>query len=376
MARLQNHGKDCAADDLNPAKKLVGKELPNGWKVEELINRPEGASGGHFSTSYIVRSSDGKVAFLKAMDYKKALGSQDPARTLQMMTAAYNFERDLMEKCKSRRLSRVVKILDSGTLHPQEGDPSSVVQYLIMELADRGDIRSIVTWGQNLETAWILRTMHQTAAAIRQLHAIDIAHQDVKPSNVVVFEGNHSKLADLGRAYDRHSTAPHDESVCAGDQTYAPPELLYGYVLQDWRARRLGCDLYHLGSLIVFFCTQASMTHILSERIAPKHRWDKWGGTYAEVLPYLQHYFVQVVREIQGNIRIDFADEIAEQVKQLCNPDHADTELRGHPKNIMYGGDQYSLERYVSTFDRLAKRAEWSLRRSDPISLRTPRKVN
>lgn len=364
MARQQNHERDRAADDLTPAEQLVGKELPNGWKVEKLIDRPEGATGGYFSTSYIVRSGDGNAAFLKAMDYKKALGSQDPARNLHVMTAAYNFERDLMEKCKSRRLSRIVRILDSGTLQPQEEDQSSVVQYLIMELADRGDIRSFVTWGQNFETAWTLRTMHQTAAAMQQLHSTEIAHQDVKPSNVVVFQDNHSKLADLGRAFDRHSTAPHDESVCAGDRTYAPPELLYGHVLQDWRARRLGCDLYHLGSLIVFFCTQASMTHMLSKRIAVEHRWEKWGGTYAEVLPYLQHYFTQVIREIHENIRIDFADEIAEQVKQLCNPD---PELRGHPKNIMYGGNQYSLERYVSTFDRLSKKAEWSLTRTDPI---------
>ena len=36
--------------------------------------------------------------------------------------------------------------------------------------------------------------------------------------------------------------SPHDELDCAGDQTYAPPELLYGYIPQDWRVRRLGCE--------------------------------------------------------------------------------------------------------------------------------------
>ncbi len=109
------------------------------------------------------------------------------------------------------------------------------------------------------------------------------------------------------------------------------------------------------------------MTHMLSNRVAEGHGWEKWGGTYTEVLPYLQHYFSQVIREIQEKIRIDFADEIAEQVKQLCNPD---PELRGHPKNIkniMHGGNQYSLERYVSIFDRLARKAEWSMTRREPI---------
>lgn len=78
-----------------PAQQLVGRELPNGWKVKELIGRPETSTGGHFSTSYIVYSKNGRRAFLKAMDYTKALESQDPAKELQAMTVAYNFERDL-----------------------------------------------------------------------------------------------------------------------------------------------------------------------------------------------------------------------------------------------------------------------------------------
>ena len=83
---------DSPTDTPTPAQQLVGKELSNGWKVESLIDRPKTATGGYFSSSYIVRSDDGEKAFLKAMDYRKALGSSDPARELQSMTAAYNFE--------------------------------------------------------------------------------------------------------------------------------------------------------------------------------------------------------------------------------------------------------------------------------------------
>lgn len=357
-------------DTATPAQQLVGKKLPNEWEVIELVNRSEDATGGHFSTSYIVRSVNEEKAFLKAMDYTSALKSTDPARELENMTAAYNFERDVLYKCNVRGLSRIVRVLDAGTLPAENGDASGVVQYLIFELAN-GDIRSFVNFARSVETAWALRTMHEAAAALQQLHSAEIAHQDLKPSNVLIFENTHAKLADLGRAFDRGSTSPHDDYNCAGDQTYAPPELLYDYDPKDWRSRRLGCDMYLFGSLVVFFCAGFSMTHLIHNRLNAEHRWTNWTGSYSEVLPYLQHVFAQIIRELREMIRIDFAEDITRLVEQLCNPD---PELRGHPKNIEIssrntrnGSNRYSLERYVSFFDRLAKKAELSLKRREPI---------
>ena len=344
-----------------PAQRLAGKELMNGWKVMELIDRPPGATGGNFSSAYIVHSRNGEKAFLKAMDFRGALESPDPAKALEAMTSAYNFEKDLLEKCKSHRASRIVKVLDSGTLRPQSGDPSNVVQYLIFELAER-DVRSFVDWSQVFDTGWALRFMHQAAAALQQLHSMRIAHQDVKPSNILIFADQESKLADLGCAFDRDRTSPRDVFDCAGDLTYAPPELLYGYVPADWRARRLGCDMYLLGSLAVFFFAGVSMTHLLFGRLDREHHHENWNGTYEEVSPYILHIFTQIIRELRMRIPSNIAEEVSRLIGQLCNPV---PEQRGHPKNILSGGNQYSLERYVSAFDCLAKRAEWILTHGD-----------
>ena len=317
---------------LTPAEQLAGRELENGWTVIRRMERPQSASGGHFSTSYIVRGQDGREAFLKAMDYHRALQSDDPAGALQFMTTAYNFERHLLQKCIERRLSRIVRVLDFGTITAVEGDPSSVVEYLIFELA-RGDIRSFMERREGYESAWTLRILHEVAAGLQQLHSVRIAHQDLKPSNVLVFEQKHSKIADLGRAADGDGASPHDGLDIAGDMAYAPPELLYGELSVDWLQRRQGCDMYLFGSLIVFFCMGVSITHLLLGRLQESMRPQEYGGTYAEILPQIEHEFSHVIREMRSAIHSDYADDMATMVKQLCNPDPS---RRGHPRNIIW----------------------------------------
>ena len=346
-----------------PAERLAGIRLRGGWTVDRLVERPESATGGCFSTSYIVHSNDGHSAFLKAMDYYRALGADDPAHELELITTAYNFERALLEKCTNRNLSRIVRILDSGQFRPLDGAQTDVVEYLIFELAG-GDIRSFIANRQSYETAWALRILHQVAAALQQLHSLRIAHQDLKPSNVLLFEGRKPKLADLGRAFDGDGKSPYDDYEIAGDITYAPPELLYGRVSHDWTSRRFGCDMYLFGSLILFFCTNCSMTHLLFSKIPEEFRPKFFRGNYGDVLPYLEHEFASLLRKLRQELHPDYAADIVTMIRQLCNPDPS---RRGHPRAIVSSGNQYSLERYISLLGNLASRAEYSLKGSKTI---------
>jgi serine/threonine protein kinase len=120
-------------------------------------------------------------------------------------------------------MSRVVSALDD--------DPTGTglpVQYIIFECAE-SDVREQALIDGRFDTAWALRTLHQVAVGVRQLHGRNIVHQDLKPSNVLLFETVGSKVGDLGSSTNKENSSPRDQFDVAGDRTYAPPDLLYGY---------------------------------------------------------------------------------------------------------------------------------------------------
>lgn len=150
----------------SPAKRLLNMTLSTGWNVIEALPRQPGATGGHFSAGYIVKSIDGRKAFLKALDYSKALTSGDPARALQALTEAFNFERDLLVKCRNKNMDRVVVALEDGKIIIEDEGRQDVVQYIIFELA-AGDVRSHLKIQEEFNLAWVLRSLHHLATGLK-----------------------------------------------------------------------------------------------------------------------------------------------------------------------------------------------------------------
>jgi serine/threonine protein kinase len=255
-------------------------------------------------------------------------------------------------------MDRVVRSTGDGRVKVDDSILGNV-DYLIFESAD-GDLRTQLSAMKRVEDAWKLRALHQMATGLSQLHAEQIAHQDLKPSNALVFEGKEIKIADFGCASLKGTVGPRDNRDFPGDPSYAPPELLYGYLDPEWPMRRLGCDAYLLGSMIVFLFAGASATGLLQSELATEHRWGKWSGTYAEVLPYVREAFGRVVEKFGSSIRdAGLRTELQSLLKYLCKPDPS---LRGHPSNRRGFASRLSLERFVSKLDLLARRAEFAVR--------------
>lgn len=341
------------------ARQLEGRTLDTGWRVLRMIEPHTTATGGNFSCGYEVENvDDGRRAFLKALDYSWAMQSPDPAHALNIMTSAYIFERDLLKRCRESGLTRIVTAITSGKVVVDGAPMGGLVEYLVFERAD-GDIRKQMERAADFDLGWRILCLHHIAVGLKQLHAELIAHQDLKPSNVLLFERS-SKLADLGRAACKGQAPPHEPFQVAGDPAYAPPELLYGFISPEWNVRRLGCDAYLLGSMIVWFFTGMSATGLLVQYLIPEHRPENWNSTYAEVLPYIREAFSKVLEVFKDSSPAGAGDDLTQMVGELCEPDPA---LRGHPKNRGKSGVQFSLERYISRLDLLAKRIVYGMYR-------------
>ena len=334
------------------AASLLNTLLPNGWRVIELIERAENHTGGNCSLSYIVQKGD-KKCFLKAIDLSHVGDVENLMDRLNLLTSAYVYERELLIHCKEKRLRKVVVAVDHGQLQVSGFDGiSGIVYYLMFELAD-GDMRGQVCQDQRFDAIWSLSALHDVAIGLSQIHQQTIAHQDIKPSNILLF-GHERRIADFGRASRKDHPAVHDDFHVAGDRTYAPPEQLYGYRHPEFSVRRFGCDLYMLGNMAAFMLTGINVTAEILSRLDVAHHPRAWTSSYNDVLPYVVTVYADVLSEVKRSIDPIAGAEIGKIIAELCNPDLA---RRGHPKNIGRP-NQYSLERYISRLDFIHKQAK------------------
>jgi serine/threonine protein kinase len=334
------------------------------WTVERALSAPANRTPGQFSVGYRVVHDDGTSAFMKATDIGMLVKSeQSILENIRLATALHSFERQILDHCRGNNMDRIVVALDYGEFPFAVDGVQDVVFYLVFELA-KGDARIQADARNRYGLAWTLHALHNLSIAVRQLHAGRVTHNDIKPANILIFTELLQKLGDLGRATSMAVRGPYDTMHCAGDMRYAAPELLYGLSISQGEVvplnARRAADIYLLGSMAYFFVTGQMLTSLVHSMIQPEHRFDVWRGTFSEILPYWRQgysramaiFSMEIEKMAGGNSAI--AEELGGATMQLCEPDPM---RRGHPLNRIGNADRYSVERYVSLFDRLRRLA-------------------
>lgn len=344
----------------NAAHALLGKTLNTGWNVVKKIEKEDNQTGSFFSVCYLVEK-DEKTCFLKAYDFAKffSIAEQENKSMMDVMndmTTAYKYERDLSKHCEDQRVSKVAFVKEAGE-EIVTGYSITIVPYLIFDLAE-GDVRKTMAYNHKVDLAWKLKSLHDVAVGLKQLHKIEVSHQDLKPSNVLVYE-EVCKIGDLGRSMCQAIEGPYNNRIFTGDWTYAPPELMYRYYEKDWKSRVFATDCYLLGSLISFYFSGIPMTALIRNHLPDEFSWEKWNGKFEQIEPYLQNAFEEAIKEFGDNIKsIELKDELTKLIGYLCNPF---PDRRGHPTNINQSISNFGLERFVSRLDYLKRKAEINL---------------
>jgi serine/threonine protein kinase len=328
-------------------RKLIGTTLEGGWTIVSQRRPPPTATGGCFSHGFVARRADGHEVFVKVLDITLSASHPEPLKDLELRIQRFNYESAIARACADDRLSRVAHAVAEGILRigPAQTD---VFPYLVFERA-AGDLRDQVLRERQLPPWICYRILHNVAVAIRQLHAKNIAHQDVKPSNVLDFSSEGHKLGDFGSAHDRTRTRPGTIHSIAGDPGYAPPEQLYRYHIDDWVVRRLMADVYHLGSLALFLLTAEHATARLARQLAPEHHWDVWLGSADDLLPILRRATAEIIDEVRAEHTGLEADQHLELVQILRYLLEADPLLRGYPADRSEGVPA-GMQRLISRF--------------------------
>jgi len=332
------------------ADNLLGIRLKSGWNVVEKFQPKPNSTGGNFSTCYKVER-DGEYAFLKALDFAKIFNRLPPdvdiVKFIKYATSSFEFERDVLLRCQEKRMSKVATLLDTGEEILSNYDFDRV-PYLIFDMAET-TIRHELE--HRIDNAFKLQSLHNICVGINQLHRAQIAHQDIKPSNVLVYENRVSKIADLGRAICHDIDGPHKNLIVPGDPEYAPPELHYRYYHPDLQVRIYCTDLYLLGSLISFYFTGYSMNAFLKAHLHPKFQPGNWGGTFHELLPYLEAAFLEAVNTIAKQIT---PNELSLEITP-------NIENRGAKSLNNSISNKYSAYKYVARLNMLYRKAYFEL---------------
>ena len=363
-------------EDAESADPLIGSNLKDGWTIIKRIARNAKQTGGAFSYGYLARRGS-EEAYLKAFDFERVFQADEPMKELEKAVKSFNFEVEVLDLCARSNMRRIVRAMSHGVVN-MENVPFGKLYYLLFELAEADARQHVVNDNAGKDkpnVVWSMRSLHQIAAALQQLHARGIFHQDLKPSNILVFnDRKESKLGDLGRAHCTTMEAPHDHAKLPGAWRYAAPELLYTAPLPDRTAQRAASDLYLFGSMIFFFVRHVPLTPELMSAMRPEHRIPLFGGSnmgvyFGDILPFLTDAHDRVLAQFRSRLTEilsgdeQTADKVADLLKYATEPNPT---LRGHPSARRYmSGNPYDLQRFVSGFNVIAATLERQVTRSN-----------
>ena len=206
---------------------LAPGDLFGDYTVEKLLGK------GGMGAVYLVRSADGERYAVKVM-FPEMGKKRDDYR-----------ERFLREGEFARKIRHPNLI----AVYEVRVDPSTGLNYIVMEYAPGGSLRDRLDKNGRYEIAEAVEVIRQIAYGLAAAHQHGVIHRDIKPDNILFAADGTPKLADLGVAKftdDTRTTTMTAAGEVVGTPAYMAPEQMMNAHKVDSRA-----DIYALG--VVFY---------------------------------------------------------------------------------------------------------------------------
>jgi len=199
-----------------PPRLQEGELIAARYRVEELLGR------GGFGEVYRVADSH----------------HGDAPRALKLHRLGRRAERALVSIKAEFALLRTLDHPNLARVHEFGYVNEATLSFFTQDLV-RGE--DLDTRALELGAPETLDVLAQLLRALAYLHARDILHGDVKPSNVLVDDEGHLTLLDFGIA---RAFGPQDDEHLVGTHAYVAPEIVAG------RPADARADLYSLGIVL------------------------------------------------------------------------------------------------------------------------------
>jgi serine/threonine-protein kinase len=165
-------------------------------------------------------------------------------RRVAIKTLLPHFAQDKTFEQRFRREARAAARLDDPHVVPiyDVGEIDGRL-YVAMRLINGHDLQTLLNRGP-LSPDRAVRITEQIASALQAAHQVDLVHRDVKPSNILVTDGDFAYLIDFGIARAAGETGITSTGATVGTWAYMAPERFSGGEIEP------SSDIYALACVL------------------------------------------------------------------------------------------------------------------------------
>ena len=227
----------------------TGKELQNGkYRILGILGQ------GGFGITYLAeQTSLGRKVAIKEF-FMKDLCNRD--ETSSFVSVPSVGSKDLVERFKQKFLKEARLIASFGNSHIikiHDVFEENGTAYYVMEYLEGKSLKALVDENGALPEELAVKYICQVGKALKEVHASNLLHLDVKPANIMLGKNGNAVLIDFGISKHYDESGSQTSSAGIGiSEGYAPLEQYEAGALKTFTPVT---DIYALGATLFFLLT-------------------------------------------------------------------------------------------------------------------------